>query len=148
MKNPSAARRNSRTAWHAPILVLAILAGFAGTCGNSYDRNLFQQGHKLKGKYVNSEHGVHRSFIFREDGTVVRITTTEPNVPPVDTNKRDETIGPGTYELVGKEMTIKFSANKVASFDISISGEGGYQRYQELSPDTLKISDHAYTKVD
>ena len=148
MKNPYPARRSNRTAWHAPILALALLAGFAGTCGNSYDRDVFEKGHKLKGKYVNSERGVYRSFTFREDGTVVRITTTESDATPVDTNKGNETIGPGTYELDGKEMIIKFSANKEAVFRISVFGQAGVQHYKVPSPDRLRIGDLVYSIKD
>ncbi|MEO7509211.1 MAG: hypothetical protein ABIZ95_18340, partial [Pyrinomonadaceae bacterium] len=84
MENLSSTPRNGRAPWLCLIFVLAILFGLGATCGSGIKQDVFEKGHKLKGRYSNSDHGIRRSFTFNEDGTVLREMTSALNASKID----------------------------------------------------------------
>ncbi len=106
--------------------------------------NGFEDGHKLKGRYSNSDQGI-RSFTFDTDGTFQRGGAVSGT-----TRSGEYSAGssdPGTYRLSGKTLSVEYEDGRTENLSIDIPTDPSDADYTQESPTRLRINNVFYTHV-
>ena len=102
----------------------------------------YEAGHKLKGRYVNTESGI-KSFTFSDDGSFERAGAVSGSIPGHDYVASEH--NSGTYQLAGKILKVTYQDGVSEEMPIEpFSSDDNGNLYSMETPSRLSINDVAY----
>ena len=130
------------------ILSLVICSVMFMACNDnsgSSAQNGFSNGHKLKGRYVNTEQGI-RSFTFKTDGSFARggaVSGTARGTDYVASSHES-----GTYTLNGNNLKVTYENGDTEDLPIELFSYNAQSDYSQETPTRLRINNMTYVNVD
>ena len=110
-------------------------------CSNNSQVDGFSDGHKFKGRYVNTQQGIH-SFTFQTDGTFTRGGAVSGDFYGGDyVSSSHES---GTYHLNGKNLKVTYENGDTEDLPIEIFNYNAGADYSQETPTQLRIDNVTY----
>ncbi len=130
------------------LIVAAVLLGTAFKCStgtSAGDSDSFARGHKLVGRYSNSDGGI-RSFTFGASGSFKRGGATSGSIRGGEyaTGSTDS----GTYDISGNTLSLSYDNGSSENLQIEVYDCCKAPDYASRSPGQIKINHVIYTNVD
>jgi hypothetical protein len=129
-----------------PLTLIFFVFAMISCSNNGGSAQGFESGHKLKGRYVNTDQGI-RSYTFQTNGTFEKGGANAGDFRGGDyvTGSQNS----GTYELNGNTLKLTFENGQTQEVPISIfKAGGGTPDYRLESPGQMTINHVMYVNVD
>ncbi len=130
------------------LIVAAVLFGMALKCGGSAEsRDGFPDGHKLDGRYINTNQGI-QSFTFSTDGTFQKSGASSGSIPGGNGDYVSGSTISGTYHLDDHTLTLKYEDGKKEEREIEIFNCCKQPDYSQQTPAQIKLNHVLFTNVE